>query len=334
MSLPVFKTRVIASLAICTGLLLGACSGSEAPSKGFAAKVDGRSISESDLQSELDDMAANGAYMSQLAAQGAPVDPEGDGTYSAELTAFALNNLVAFDLLEGKLKESGTDLNDLDLESGRENAEGRVGGSDVFSQFPEEYQNTLLMREAIVNASLKSATPLSTDDAELQKYYDENKDQFQSVCAKHILVADEETAQSVYDRVKAGEDFATLAAEVSTDSSAAQNGGDLGCLAPSGYVKEFADALVEGQPNSLVGPIKTQYGYHVIQIGEKKDQTFEEAKSSITQAIQQQISESFNTWLEETFNSAKVEVNKKYGTWETQGSDNIPAVVAPGSNSE
>jgi parvulin-like peptidyl-prolyl isomerase len=86
------------------------------------------------------------------------------------------------------------------------------------------------------------------------------------VWARHILVADLATAQTVETRLKNGEDFAKVAADVSTDTGTKTNGGDLGWFAKGAMVAEF-EAAAFAQPIGEVGqPVKTTYGYHIIQV--------------------------------------------------------------------
>jgi len=91
-----------------------------------------------------------------------------------------------------------------------------------------------------------------------------------SVDARHILVADEATANSVLAALKAGESFANLAKSMSTDQSSS-SGGELGWAPTTNYVKEFADAVKTADIGALIGPVKTQFGYHVIQVRARED---------------------------------------------------------------
>jgi hypothetical protein len=88
------------------------------------------------------------------------------------------------------------------------------------------------------------------------------------VCASHILVADEDTANEVLDRIDDGDEFAELATEYSTDPGSAASGGGLPCSSlttfASNYVFEFTSAVVEAEAGDVVGPVESQFGYHVI----------------------------------------------------------------------
>ena len=134
-----------------------------------------------------------------------------------------------------------------------------------------------------------------TDEA-LKDYYAQVKDRFETPerrKARHILVtasdglddaAAEKKAKELYEKVKGGADFAQLAKENSKDPGSATQGGDLGFAQRGTFVGPFEDALFSMQPGEVRGPIKTQFGYHVIKLDEiegGKLKTFEEARPDL-----------------------------------------------------
>jgi len=117
-----------------------------------------------------------------------------------------------------------------------------------------------------------------TED-ELKQYYNQYKPQIR---ASHILVKDEKTAQEIKAKLDKGEDFAKLAKEYSQDAGSAQNGGDLGWFGPGKMVKEFEDAAYALNVGQVSQPVKTEYGYHIIKVTDKKKKpSYEQMKEEI-----------------------------------------------------
>lgn len=83
--------------------------------------------------------------------------------------------------------------------------------------------------------------------------------------ARHILVDTEEECTALKDRIDGGEDFADVAREHSNCPSKAQ-GGDLGQFGPGMMVKEFDEVVFSADVNTLQGPVKTQFGYHLLEV--------------------------------------------------------------------
>ena len=83
--------------------------------------------------------------------------------------------------------------------------------------------------------------------------------------ARHILVDSEEQCLQLKDRIANGEDFGDIAREFSSCPSKAQ-GGDLGQFGPGMMVKEFDEVVFSAGVNTLQGPVKTQFGYHLLEV--------------------------------------------------------------------
>ena len=83
--------------------------------------------------------------------------------------------------------------------------------------------------------------------------------------ARHILVDSEEECLNLKERINSGEDFADIAQAHSNCPSKAQ-GGDLGQFGPGMMVKEFDEVVFSAEVNTLQGPVKTQFGYHLVEV--------------------------------------------------------------------
>ena len=129
-------------------------------------------------------------------------------------------------------------------------------------------------------------------DEDLKEYYENHKDNFKvqpTFRVSHILVESEDLANEIKEKIDNDGDFAQLAKEYSTCPSKEQ-GGDLGTFQQGQMVKEFENALIENEIGDIVGPVKTQFGYHIINIKDKtegKVKSFEEAKNEVKQTLLQ-----------------------------------------------
>jgi len=128
-----------------------------------------------------------------------------------------------------------------------------------------------------------------SDDA-IQAFYDENQANFQQpeqACARHILLESEEDALDVISEIEGGAEFATVAEERSTGPSAPR-GGDLGCLTPGQTVPAFNDAAFSAEVDEIVGPVETQFGFHVLTVYERNDASvrpLEEVETTIREQL-------------------------------------------------
>jgi peptidyl-prolyl cis-trans isomerase D len=144
-----------------------------------------------------------------------------------------------------------------------------------------------------------------TDDA-LQSYYDSVKDRYveaEKRRGRHILIqvqddkedaAARKKAEEVLAKVNAGGDFAKLAKEFSQDAGSAAQGGDLGWAERSFFVGPFADALFDMKPGEVRGPVRTQFGYHIIRLEEVnpgKQKSFDEARAELETEYRRQEAE-------------------------------------------
>jgi peptidyl-prolyl cis-trans isomerase C len=147
---------------------------------------------------------------------------------------------------------------------------------------------------AIQEAYLSRAIKDKLSDAALHKKYDafvaENPPQ-EEVRARHILLANEKDAQAVLAELKKGADFATVAKAKSTDGSA-RDGGDLGFFGRGDMVAEFSDAAFAMKPGETSkAPVKTQFGWHIIKVEERRMSpapSFDESKEQLRSELQQE----------------------------------------------
>lgn len=128
----------------------------------------------------------------------------------------------------------------------------------------------------------------------------------EEVWARHILLADEASANTVRQRLLNGEDFAKVAAEVSTDTGTKDKGGDLGWFAHGVMVPEFDQAAFQLPIGQISQPVKSQFGYHIIQVLARQDMPLD--ASAYSQAQQK----AFTDWLTQARTEYKVVTNNNW----------------------
>ena len=205
-------------------------------------------------------------------------------------------------------------------------SEGLKNGLD---KDPEVIQQLNLMRENLVaNAQLqKIEKNINLTDADLKAKYDANKSQYEQVKARHILIAfkgspaaqsgkpeltDEQAkakAEDLRKQLVAGTaKFEDLAKKESDDTGSGSNGGDLGEFGRGQMVPEFEKAAFDAKPGDITPVVRTQFGYHIIQVQDHSYTPFEQVKATIEkterQARVQAALDTMKTNAKPTFNDS------------------------------
>lgn len=140
-----------------------------------------------------------------------------------------------------------------------------------YEAFLEQNNQTEESYKKVVRLNLLQEKALTdgveVTDEEIQAQYDRQNTELN---ARHILVADAETAATVKEQLDGGADFAELAQEYSSDGSAAE-GGDLGWFGVGAMVPEFEQAAYDLEVDEISEPVQSQFGFHIIQVTEKRE---------------------------------------------------------------
>ena len=194
----------------------------------------------------------------------------------------------------------------IDLKLGSQAAEkAGIGSGDAFKRKLAYLRDKLLVDEYLDGESKKAVTPEAA-----KQLYDQTVKAMkpeEEVHARHILVDNEADAKKIEARIKAGEDFAKVAADTSKDKGSKEDGGDLGWFTKERMVAPFAEAAFKMSPGQISDPVKTQFGWHVIKLEEKRVKPipgFEEMKDQIDQYLTRKAQQDIMVKLRE---QAKVE---------------------------
>lgn len=291
----------------------------------YAATVNGTRISRSSLEGELRDIAGNDKYLKFIESQ---VQVRSNGVFDAAFTASVLSRQIIYELVDKDLARRKIILSAGDLAAARASVGNRVGGDDVFKAFPKSYQDTLVRRSADVTVLSFALAGQGTPEQASRAYYDAHPGDFAQACVSHILVPTQDQANQVKARLDGGEDFATVAKAVSTDTGSASQGGQLGCYSHDNQlVPEFSQAMFT-QPVGQVGaPVQTQFGFHLILVKSRTVPPYEQVAAQARDAAAAATQDKLHSWVEGVIDRAKIKVNPQYGHFEKKGADS--RVVPP-----
>lgn len=177
---------------------------------------------------------------------------------------------------------------------------------------PEVLEQLAMAKQQIIRSVyVQRAVDKAISDSELKKIYDEkvgSAPSVEEIQASHILVPDEAKAKEIIAKLQEGGDFAKLAAENSGDPGNKDKGGDLGWFTKQDMVPEFADpAFKLGKGEISKSPIKTQFGFHVVKVVDKRERakpTFAEVKPMLkVEASRGKLEQLLDDWRQ----TAKIE---------------------------
>jgi parvulin-like peptidyl-prolyl isomerase len=301
---------------ILAALTLAACGSSVTP----AATVAGVDLTDEQLTHE----AQLFSFLSALNQQpcGGP-PPEGQ-TQESVCNRFALTNLVQEQLIETYATANDVVVTDKEVSDIVANLDDQLGAKAVDEQLAKfqltrtdlsELARQVLLFQAVQAKIVED----QLGEQKLRDLYDQNLLQYTTVQAEHILVDTEAEADDVYQQVTAPDandkTFQALAKKVSNDTQSAQNGGSLGSAVASTYVPEFGQAVAALEPGEISEPVQTEFGWHVIRLVTKQVTPFDQAKE---QLVQGQSVEVFNDWVRQQVEQDGLEINPKYGRFDSE----------------
>jgi peptidyl-prolyl cis-trans isomerase C len=197
-----------------------------------------------------------------------------------------------------------------------------ISEADLKTQFSQDMAIKKLIDQQV-------ASKVTVSDEDTKAFYDGNPEVFKTpemIRASHILVkvdpqaTDEEKAKArekindAQKRVQKGEDFATLAKELS-DCPSSANGGDLDFFQKGQMVKPFEDAAFALKPGAVSDVVETQFGFHIIKVTDKKDagaMSYDEIKGRIEQHLKQEkVNQQLSQYVDQLKGKAKIETFEK-----------------------
>jgi len=283
-----------------------------------AAEVNGKKISQAQFDSRLE-------QMKQMYEQnyGIKFDGKNGQDLIEALKSEVAQQLISEQLLLQEAKKQKISVSDKEISDRVNQDKQALGGGKEFAKYLQErakmsekeyrgfWRDQLLIRKL----ADKVTGDIKVTPAEVEKYYQEHKTMYvnpEQVKAQHILLKTEKEAQDVINELKQGADFSKLAESKSIDPTAKQNKGDLGYFnQDSELVPEFKTAAFGLKVEEITPkPVQTQFGYHVIQVTDRKpaaQQSLDQVKDQVQDSLlQTKKSDFFMKYLDKLEEQAKI----------------------------
>jgi foldase protein PrsA len=323
-------TRTVRPLAAAglAVLLLAGCG--DSPTRaGSAAVVGDERITTEELQEVVDRGLS---------------DPEAEQQFGADRADYqrqVLNRMVRALLLEEAAEQEGVEVTQGDVDEqlgefaeqagGREELERQASAGGIS---PTDLPR--FAREVVLEITLgdELTADLDVPDEQIEAIYQQAIGQYEQARSRHILVEEEAEANEILAEVQADPSrFAPLAAERSTDTSNAEDGGDLGFQGRGTFVPEFDEAVFT-QPENEPFVVQTQFGWHVVLVEERRTTTLQQARPELRRrALGEQRAEAVEEVLRETAERVGVEVNPRFGQWDADAVEVLPSPGDDGRSS-
>ncbi|NLC53918.1 MAG: foldase [Firmicutes bacterium] len=281
---------VLIILSLVSGVFLGFRQFLTGPKSSVVASVNGEKITKDELYELL---------LKQAGQQG-------------------LNLLIAQKIVDLEAKKQKITISEAEIEKALEEYYDYYGGKEQFTQIMAMSGSSLaeVKKNLISTMKIKKLLEpkITVTEDEMKAFFEKNKEDFaqeEQVKARHILVATEKEAQEIKDKLDKGEDFAALAKEYSIDDSTKNNGGQLGFFSRGDMTSEFATAAFALPVGKISAPVKTEYGYHLIKVEDKKEAAtadYEKSKADIEEYLfNQKLQQEYNPWLQEVSADYEIE---------------------------
>jgi parvulin-like peptidyl-prolyl isomerase len=312
--------RKAAALLCIAALALAAC-GKSGDSQ--AASVNNAVITDNNVINEVKAIAGNPQLSQQIEASGQVVSGPIKGSFDAGFAAQVLANQMNYELVRQEVARRNLVITSACLDKSRQDLFTNYGngtasdGEALFNSFPKQYQDLALARNASVTALEADLAHQTCGAADAgQTYYTNHQSDFEESCLSGIAVDDQATADSLAARARAGEDFAALAQQYSTDAQTKAAGGDIGCHLLSEVPDDLRPLVAAANPGDVLDPIPNANGLVLYKLTDRKMAQFSDVQSQADELADQELVKGFNTWLQQAQAAAHIHVAPRWGTFD------------------
>lgn len=286
-------SRRLLAAGLVAAVTLTACA-SDGGSATAAATVDGTQIPRSTLEEAVSELTA---------------DQDLSGEDRESVVGSQQRNLLSLliqdEVLSGVFEEMDVSVDDEDLEVVREDVYAAIGGEE---QLEQALSDAGLTEDLFEEVFIPQQARMLAVQAELA-----GDETLETRTTRHILLETEQEADEVVAELDEGAEFAELAEERSIDTGSGAQGGELGAAQRGAYVEPFDDAVWEAELDTVVGPVESEFGFHVLEVTDEDERSVDELEQ---QELQQLVGEELNTLIQEAFSEAEIEVDDSIGTWD------------------
>ena len=284
------RHHLLAGLA---AAVLSACAAGNGAAD-VAATVDGTDIPRATLEEAVSELT-----------EGQELEGEQRATVMADQQRQLLTLLIQDQILVGIFEDVGATIDDDDVDMVRDDLLAAIGGEEQLDEAlaqagltPSLFEEVFIPQQARLQAI---QTELAGDEG------------FETRTARHILLETEEEADDVVAELDDGADFGELAEERSMDPGSGERGGELGPAQRGTYVPPFDDAVWEAELDTIVGPVESDFGFHVLEVIDEDERGVEDLSQ---EELQQLVGEELNQLVEQAFTDAQIEVDESLGRWD------------------
>lgn len=266
------KNRILLGSLLISLLLISGCVKN---ADGVAIQVNKETISTDTYEREYE--VYKSLYERQYGEDALSQEGINGKTIGEDLRDNIINKLITESLIEKEMEETGLLISDEEIQENIDKYKDSLGGEESYQDFisnnklTEDYFKENIRKTLLLEKHKEYVKDnFNIDDGEALKYFNENKEDLVEIKASHILFSNEDDAKRVKADLDKGGNFEEIAKKESLDSVSAINGGDLGYFSRGNMIPEFEDKAFSLNVGEISNVLKTEVGYHIILVKDKK----------------------------------------------------------------